>query len=299
MSAKSIQRYKIHHLGILCDNLEANVNFYTKVLGHEICDHTESSIWVGSGSEIFLELIGPPFSPEQAAWHVERGTGIHHLALEVDSLDVAWSQLITAGVDPIHLPIETAQRKSFMIWDDSHVPIEIVEQKEKVPKAQSTDRPVDFLLHHFDIFSDNWQRSKAFYERHFGFQSIFEYIYDHSGAFIYIADSFFDSSSRQAMIEIIGPPYQEAREFEFAEKYRTGIDHIGYVVSDVGRAHRLAIERGSKEFMQPYADYGTEMCWIQDANHADLELMLAVPAQELQQAFESRVPFRPNRLNQI
>ena len=41
------------------------------------------------------------------------------------------------------------------------------------------------------------------------------------------------------------------------------------------------------------------MCWIQDADNSDLELMLPVPADKLQKAFESRVPFRPNGLNQI
>lgn len=292
------QRYKIHHLGILCDDLAANVDFYTHVLGHQICAKVESaernSVWVGSGSSLFLELIGAPFTPAEQAWHAQRGAGFHHLAFEVENLDASWKQLIEAGLDPIHPPSSGPHGRSFMVWDDSRVPVEVVQGYTSIQPANVGPQPAEFLLHHFDIFSDNWQRTKAFYAQHFGFRSVFEYIYDHGGAFIYLADSYFDAGSRQAMIEVIGPSYEETREFEFSEKFGTGMDHIGYVVQDVKQAHQIALERGSADFVQPYADYGTEMCWVQDANGADLELMLPVNAKALQKAFKTGIPFRPN-----
>ena len=82
-------KYKLHHLGILCDDLQANVDFYTRVLGHQICAdqmaNGRNSVWVASGSDIFLELIGLPFTAGERAWFEERGAGFHHLAFEVDA----------------------------------------------------------------------------------------------------------------------------------------------------------------------------------------------------------------------
>ena len=51
--------------------------------------------------------------------------------------------------------------------------------------------------------------------------------------------------------------------------------------------------RSANKSIPPYADYGTEMCWIQDPDGNDLELMLPLPIDKLRQAFASGEPYRP------
>ncbi len=291
-------KYKLHHIGILCEDTTAVSNFYTNVLHHEICakfyNRGEYDLtFLGSGSELYLELIGRPFSDGEQAYFEQRGPGFHHLAFEVENADAAFKELKSKGLKVAWEPDDFLFVRHFGVFDDSGILIEILEEKEPLAKPHQTES-VEFLLHHFDIFSDDWQRTKQFYSNVFGFQSVFEYIYDQGGAFIYLADPYFDGNQRQAVIEVIGPPYEEPREFDFAKRFGTGMDHIGYEVKDVQQAYASAIQRGSIEFVKPYADYGTEMCWIQDANGSDLELMLPVPKKKLQAAFESKRPYQPH-----
>ena len=77
------------------------------------------------------------------------------------------------------------------------------------------------------------------------------------------------------------------------KNFGTGIDHIGYVVKDVPAAYQMTLARGSDNMREPYQEYGTEMCWVQDADGNDLELMLPVSKERLQQAFETGEPYRP------
>ena len=290
--------YRIHHLGVLCDDLEASALFYEQVLGHERIASFSSAgeydfCFLGSGSELLLELIGQPFSAREAAYVAERGPSFHHLAFSVADAEASFAELSAAGLQVAWEPEDFLFVRHFGVFDDSGILIEILEEKESLPKPASAGQPVDFLLHHFDIFSRDWERTRAFYGKHFGFKSVFEYIYEGGGAFMYLADPDFDPDRRQAMIEVIGPPYVEDREFVFSDHFGTGMDHIGYVVINVPAAYQKALARGTREFVKPYLDYGTEMCWIQDADGNDLELMLPVSKDRIAEAFRSGNPYRP------
>ncbi len=290
-------RYKLHHLGLICDDTEASTRFYRDVLGHEVTARFYNRgmydlTFVGNGSELLLELIGPPFGADEQAFLEERGPGMHHLAFAVEDVDVAFADLVARGVRVAWEPQDFLFVRHCGVYDDSGLVVEILQELEPLARPQKR-LEIDFLLHHFDVFSDDWRRTKQFYADHFGFKSVFEYIYKEGGAFIYLADSFFDAETRQAMIEVIGPPYAEPREFEFSRKFGTGMDHIGYVVQDVGKAYQAAVSRGSTDIVEPYQDYGTEMCWVQDADGNDLEFMKPVPKDALQRAFETGIPHRP------
>ncbi|MEM7342927.1 MAG: VOC family protein [Chloroflexota bacterium] len=299
-------RYKLHHVGLLCEDSEKSTQFYRDVLGHEVTARFFNTgrydlTFVGSGSDLLLELIGPPFGGDEQTFFEQRGSGMHHLAFEVEDVDAAFADLTAKGIRVAWEPDDFLFVRHCGVYDDNGIVIEILQELEPLARPglrglrANPDAPdtVDYHLHHFDIFSDNWQRTKQFYADYFGFQSLFEYIYKKGGAFIYLADPFFNADTRQAMIEVIGPPYEEPREFLFSEQFGTGMDHIGYVVKDVGAAYNLARTRGSSNLREPYQDYGTEMCWVQDADNNDLELMKPVSKAELQKAFDTGVPYYP------
>lgn len=300
-------QYKLHHVGLLCADTTASTRFYRDVLGHDVTARFFNPgqydlTFVGSGSELLIELIGEPFGGDEQVFFEQHGPGIHHIALEVEDVDAAFAELMANGVRAAWEPEDFLFVRHCGVYDDCGLVVEILQELEPLARPQQSKK-VDYLLHHFDIFSDDWRRTKAFYTQHFGFKSIFEYIYDEGGAFIYLADPFFAVETRQAMIEVIGPPYVEPREFVFSRKFGMGMDHIGYVVENVGIAYQSALERGSREMqapprlsLAPYQDYGTEMCWVQDADGNDLELMKPIPKVALQRAFETGIPYWPAAL---
>lgn len=291
-------RYKLHHVGLLCADPPASTAFYRDVLSHKVLARyfelgEYDLTFVGSGSDLLIELIGQPFGGQEQAHFDKYGSNIHHIAFEVDDVDEAFQQLTQAGLKVAWEPDDFLFVRHCGVFDDCGLVVEILQEKEALPRPDQSN-PAPYLLHHFDIFSDNWQRTQAFYTKHFGLTSIFEYIYESGGAFIYLTDSYFDPDTRQAMLEVIGPPYQEPREFVFSDKHGTGMDHIGYVVPNVQQAYETALKRGSPDMRQPYQEYGTEMCWIQDADGNDLELMLALDKEKLRLAFQTGQPYQPN-----
>lgn len=289
--------YKLHHLGILCDDVAAMTHFYTAVLQHEITARyyyrgAYDLTFLGSGSELLLELVGRPFSQGEQTHFDKHGAGFHHLAFQVEDADAAFADLQSKGLRVAWEPDDFLFVRHFGVYDNNGIVIEILEEKEPLARPQGK-APAPFKLHHFDIFSRDWRQTKQFYAENFGFRSVFEYIYESKGAFIYLADPFFDSEHRQLLLEVIGPPYEEPRELEFANRHGAGLDHVGYEVQDVGQAYRMGVEQGAKEFVRPYRAYDSEMGWLQDPNGGDLELMLPLLKEALQVAFLDKRPYQP------
>lgn len=290
-------QYKFHHIGVLCADTQASVAFYRDVLGHQVTDrfYRQDEVdltFVGNGSDVWVELIGAPFGGGEKTFVAERGYGIQHIAFSVPDVDAAFAQLVADGVRVAWEPEDVLFVRHCGVYDDCGNVIEILQERELLTRPQ-LGHSVPYQLHHPSIFSDNWQRTQRFYEQHFGFTCVFQYIYDHGGAFIYLADSCFGKGAHDVLIEVIGPPYQEAREFAFAKRFGIGFDHIGYVVRDVETAYRHVANSTVSASLPPYSDYQTMMAWVEDADSIDLELMLPLDNSRLHEALASKVPYRP------
>jgi methylmalonyl-CoA epimerase len=99
---------KINHLGIAVRDLDAAARIY-EALGlsvAQIVDVPEQKVRVAfiPLGESTIELVQPT-SPESAvARHLEqRGEGLHHLAVEVDDIEGALSELVDQGMQLIDL----------------------------------------------------------------------------------------------------------------------------------------------------------------------------------------------------
>ena len=291
--------YKIHHFGMLCADTAVAKTFYKNVLKlDELATFYKEGeydlTFLASGSSLLLELVGAPFSSGEEAFIAKRGHALHHIALETADVDAAFAELTANGLAVAWEPDDFEFVRHCGVYDLNGNVVEILQELEPLPSVTQLGG-VEYQIHHPCLLSESWQETIAFYERHFGFRSPYQYIYEHGGAFVYLVDPFFDPDSHYAMIEVIGKPYEEAREFEFAARYGTGMDHVGFFVQDVDAAYKNALSRGTGEFLPPYAGYGTEMCWIQDADGNDLELMLPLPVAELRKAFASGVAYQANR----
>ena len=304
MDGQTTIPYKLHHVGVLCSDVAASTAYFRDVLGHEVVARyfnrgAYDLTFLGSGSELLLELIGPPFSDGEQAYFETRGGSFHHIAFAVPDVDVAFAELTANGLGVAWAPDDFLFVRHCGVIDDSGIVVEILQEQEPLARVPAVDpgqpERAMFLLHHFDIFSDDWRRTRAFYARHFGMRSLYEYIYDDGGASVYLADVHFDANKRQALVEVMGPPYEEPRERSFAAQFGTGMDHIGYVVADTAQAQLTAVARGSAASRAPYQEYGTEMCWLKDVDGNDLELMLPLDKVALAAAFKANRPIQPNR----
>lgn len=97
---------------------------------------------------------------------------------------------------------------------------------------------------------------------------------------MFLVDPFYDSKGHGFILEIIGSPGLEKREEELLNKRGPLFDHICYTAADVKGAWQEELDKGAKNFIEPYEEYGIEIAWIRDADGNDIEIMNPFP-QEL------------------
>lgn len=134
----TIRPLRIHHVGIVVQNLEASVAWYGRHLGFEpISEYAlpgAKVAFVGSGAmrlELFQTEGATPMSAdrEQAATNLKLG-GINHLAIVVDDLDATVVEFRNEGVEiaspPREVPDGHGDRFAF-IRDNERMLIELYE----------------------------------------------------------------------------------------------------------------------------------------------------------------------------
>ena len=129
---------KIDHIGIAVNSIDDAKRLYTDVLGLELQEIEEvpeqkvrvALIPIGESRFELLESTDPEGA---IARHIERrGEGIHHLALEVDSIEDALATLVEKGVPLVDSePREGVEgtRIAFLHPGGAKVLLELVETK--------------------------------------------------------------------------------------------------------------------------------------------------------------------------
>lgn len=98
---------KINHIAVVVEDVNAALNFWQKALGLPLAqiEHNEGEevdiafLPLGEGE---IELIAP-FTTESgvAKYLAKRGSGMHHLCLEVDDVEAMMQQLVANGAELI------------------------------------------------------------------------------------------------------------------------------------------------------------------------------------------------------
>lgn len=93
---------KIDHIGIAVRNLDDSINFYINVLAGILIDRYKSDV-IGVESEVAIidingdriELLAPTNNTTSpiARFIQQKGKGVHHIAYQVENLDVALDEL--------------------------------------------------------------------------------------------------------------------------------------------------------------------------------------------------------------
>jgi methylmalonyl-CoA/ethylmalonyl-CoA epimerase len=128
---------KINHLGIAVENIEQTAQIYQALGLHvdKVIDVPEQKVRVAliPVGECTIELVQPTSEDSAVAAYLEkRGPGLHHLALQVDDITAALSELESQDVRLIdRVPRRGAEGKIAFLHPKStgRVLIELVEEE--------------------------------------------------------------------------------------------------------------------------------------------------------------------------
>lgn len=124
---------QIHHIAIICSDIEKSKKFYTEILGfkiqNEVFREARNSFKVDlslNGSYL-IELFSFPNPPKRTS--KPEAVGLRHLAFEVDNIveSVSLLQSKQISVEPIRID-EFTNKKFTFFSDPDLLPIEIYEK---------------------------------------------------------------------------------------------------------------------------------------------------------------------------
>jgi len=122
----------IHHIAIICSNYERSKHFYINILGlqliREIYREQRQSYKadLALNDKYIVELFSFPDPPRRLSR--PEGTGLRHLAFEVENIDATVHLLQQENIiaEPIRIDETTGKRFTF-ITDPDELPIEFYE----------------------------------------------------------------------------------------------------------------------------------------------------------------------------
>ncbi len=122
----------IHHIAIICSDIEVSKKFYTEILGLKIIRavyRKERDSWkvdLALNDKYVIELFSFPNSPERVSQ--PEALGLRHIAFSVENLEIAVNELKAKAisVEPIRIDEHTGKRFTF-IQDPDCLPIEFYE----------------------------------------------------------------------------------------------------------------------------------------------------------------------------
>ncbi|MEO5944278.1 MAG: VOC family protein [Ferruginibacter sp.] len=122
----------IHHIAILTDRYERSKVFYTDVLGFEIIAETyrkerdSYKLDLSINGLYQIEIFSFPDYKERASY--PEAKGLRHLALSVENLDAAVSELLAKNVEVQSIRTDEITAKRFcFFYDPNGQPLELYE----------------------------------------------------------------------------------------------------------------------------------------------------------------------------
>ena len=122
----------IHHIAIIAGDYERSKHFYTEVLGFTIIKETfrkernSYKLDLAINGIYSIELFSFPNNRERASFPESKG--LRHLALAVDSVAVAVSELMAHGVVVQSIRTDEITNKQFcFFYDPNGQPLELYE----------------------------------------------------------------------------------------------------------------------------------------------------------------------------
>jgi catechol 2,3-dioxygenase-like lactoylglutathione lyase family enzyme len=293
-------KFILHHLGVACGDFDRSLNWYKNILQNRVVHswRLESQLnvaFVGRGSDVMSEVVGPPFEPYGRQ---RLGQTLSHLGIWVDDLRQAFELLRQEGVRIAWEPREFGEIQHFGVLDPHGVLLEFFNSAGELPLARP--EPNDSIrLHHVSLLTPDLRRTEQFFAK-LHMKTVIEHTENHGG-FLFMIDEGFDYRNHNFMLEVIGPPRTkvrtatallEPREQAILEKHGACLDHVCYVADDVPSTYAEFTARGAFSTAPPYRDYGSWISWLKDPDGKDIELLTPIPESVITLALRRNAPLQ-------
>lgn len=120
---------KVHHVAVICSDYRRSLDFYIRILGFEVMaehfreDRQSYKTDLALNGSYVIELFSFPDPPARLSY--PEGTGLRHLAFEVDDIEEAALYLEEKGVPHQSIRIDEYTGKRFLFFEDpDHLPLE-------------------------------------------------------------------------------------------------------------------------------------------------------------------------------
>jgi catechol 2,3-dioxygenase-like lactoylglutathione lyase family enzyme len=285
--------FRFDHLGVLTDSVDIAGSVYG-ALGMEVLarDHEQGShdlAYFGAGTDVALEIMGPPLFPESQSWVDEHGWSIERIALSCDDVQREYDRLIDAGLASAWEPTPFAPGGEVMaiaagLFTPDGLMIDIIERVNvelPAPKPRTRD---DLRLHHVSYLTSDLGRDVAFWTQHFGLRCVYDFTRDNAG-FVLLADEHWDPEGHDFLLEIIGGEF-DSIDGPVWESRGPCYDHLCFTTSDVEGTWRRAVAAGVAPLAEPWfhPEWDATVAWLYDADGTHIELMTPIPPEAFGEA---------------
>ncbi|MEZ4804669.1 MAG: VOC family protein [Bacteroidia bacterium] len=124
---------QIHHVSIICSDIERSKKFYTDILGLHIMqeiyrsDKDSYKLDFSLNGHFILEMFTFPNSPKRTTQ--PEACGLRHLAFEVSDIELAVSTLKESGVKTEEIKLDEHTGKHYVFFKDpDELPIELYQK---------------------------------------------------------------------------------------------------------------------------------------------------------------------------
>ncbi len=283
--------FRFDHVGLLTADVDYASALY-QALG---CELTERSYrrgahdiaFLGAGTDVLIEIQGPPLLPESEQYVADAGWGIERVALVCDDVTAEYETLLAAGVrsawqpepfvvDGVTLAVAAG------VWSPEGLMIDLVQHVDVAVPRPARGARSEPALHHVSCLTGNLAASERFWCEHFSLVKTYDFTAPLSGGgrqgFVMLGDPFFDGAGHEFCLEVIGGAF-DTIDGAVAERRGPCYDHICFTVADVDGTWRAAVEAGVEPLSPPahYPEYDTTIAWLYDADGTHIELMSPPP----------------------
>lgn len=124
-------KYRLHHLHLVCSDLDKMINFLTNTLGGKFVSFRKFGTADGAmidlaGAPIYLRVArdGEVMSGDQS----HASYGYHHIGLRVEDLDASYAELKGQGFAFSTIPTATPHGKMAFFQGPDNIIIELVQE---------------------------------------------------------------------------------------------------------------------------------------------------------------------------
>lgn len=274
---------KLDHVGLLTDELDVATATY-RAIGCELVGGVDNVRYLRAGTDVLIELMGPPYPKESEAWVQGHGASIERVAFAVDDVSATpagatrlWSPRDFA-VDGVTL----ATTAGYQTPDG--LTVDLVLLTEHAPARPASDSTL--RLHHVCHLTGDLNASTRYWEEAFGLSVVYDFTKANAG-FVMLADSDW-SPHHNFLLEIIGGEH-DSIDGPVWEARGACYDHLCFTTDDVVGTWQKAVDRGVFPLAEPqfYPEYESTIAWLYDADGNHIELMDPIPDEMVADALSN------------